>query len=96
MLIGCGGVFTDLAGNISSQNYPGNYPHNIECYWDIMLPPGYTVIMQNNGTFDIESGGDGAACHYDYIEFFDVDSNGDEVSVCRIIFCKIKSTSNVP
>ena len=60
-----------------------------------MLPPGYTVIMQNNGTFDIESGGDGAACHYDYIEFFDVDSNGDEVSACRITFWKIASTSNV-
>lgn len=74
-------MFNELSGNLTSQNYPSNYPHNIECVWDIMLPDGYTVIMQNNGPFDVESGGSGTTeCFYDYIEFFNVDSDGAAVS----------------
>lgn len=83
---GCGGVFNSLTGNISTQNYPLPYPNNIECIWDIIVPDGYHINIAPDGIVDIETGGSGgSSCFYDYVQFFNVDSNGEAVS----------STSNV-
>lgn len=80
-------MFTDIRGNITSQNYPNTYPSNIECEWDIIVPDGYRVFIFADGIFDIESGGAGSNnCYYDYIQFFDVDANGVAVSKCAV-FC---------
>ena len=37
----CGGVFTELSGDIFSPNYPNNYPTNILCRYNITVPEGY-------------------------------------------------------
>ncbi|XP_067930809.1 cubilin-like [Watersipora subatra] len=76
---GCGGVFNALTGNVSTQNYPNDYPNGVECLWDIIVPSGYHINLQQdpNGPFDIETGdADGSSCYFDYVEFFNVDSNG--------------------
>ncbi|KAL8607578.1 hypothetical protein ACOMHN_003497 [Nucella lapillus] len=42
---GCGGMYHSNTGNISSPNYPSNYPANTECVWNINVLPGYTVAF---------------------------------------------------
>ena len=87
LITGCGGVFNALTGNVSTQNYPNAYPNGVECLWDIIVPSGYHINLQQdpNGLFDIETGdADGSSCYFDYVEFFNVDSN--EVAVSSGIF----------
>lgn len=37
----CGGVLTEMSGVILSPGFPGNYPGNLDCTWQITLPTGY-------------------------------------------------------
>ncbi|KAK2148837.1 hypothetical protein LSH36_480g02065 [Paralvinella palmiformis] len=39
-LTGCGGVFTEQSGIISSPSYPGNYPPEVTCVWMIDATSG--------------------------------------------------------
>ena len=74
-------MFNSLTGNISTQNYPAHYPNNVECIWDIIVPEGYHVLLETQGIFDIETGADDtSSCFYDYVQFFDVNANGEAVS----------------
>ncbi|XP_012497832.1 PREDICTED: deleted in malignant brain tumors 1 protein [Propithecus coquereli] len=61
----CGGFLSQPSGRFSSPFYPGNYPNNARCTWDIEVKYNYrvTVIFSN---VQLESG-----CNYDYIEVFD-------------------------
>ena len=34
----CGGEFAASSGNITSPNYPDEYPTNVYCSWDITVP----------------------------------------------------------
>uniref|UniRef100_A0AAV2LT87 CUB and Sushi multiple domains 1 n=1 Tax=Knipowitschia caucasica TaxID=637954 RepID=A0AAV2LT87_KNICA len=42
----CGGVQTELSGVILSPGFPGNYPGNLDCTWQIVLPSGYGAHIQ--------------------------------------------------
>ncbi|XP_045424278.1 deleted in malignant brain tumors 1 protein isoform X4 [Lemur catta] len=61
----CGGFLSQPSGRFSSPFYPGNYPNNAKCTWDIKVKYNYrvTVIFSN---VQLEGG-----CNYDYIEVFD-------------------------
>ncbi|KAM4592287.1 CUB and sushi domain-containing protein 1-like [Odontesthes bonariensis] len=37
----CGGVLSEMSGVILSPGFPGNYPGNLDCTWQITLPAGY-------------------------------------------------------
>lgn len=37
----CGGVLSEMSGVILSPGFPGNYPGNLDCTWQIRLPAGY-------------------------------------------------------
>lgn len=37
----CGGVLSEMSGVILSPGFPGNYPGNLDCTWQITLPTGY-------------------------------------------------------
>ncbi|KAM4617334.1 signal peptide, CUB and EGF-like domain-containing protein 2 [Discoglossus pictus] len=41
----CGGELGDLSGYIESPNYPGNYPANTECTWNINPPPKRRILI---------------------------------------------------
>nr|XP_023696327.1 signal peptide, CUB and EGF-like domain-containing protein 3 isoform X1 [Paramormyrops kingsleyae] len=41
----CGGQMGEYTGYIESPNYPGNYPANVECTWNINPPPKRKVLM---------------------------------------------------
>eukprot|EP00074_Homo_sapiens_P077819 XP_011537702.1 deleted in malignant brain tumors 1 protein isoform X14 [Homo sapiens] len=61
----CGGFLSQPSGDFSSPFYPGNYPNNAKCVWDIEVQNNYrvTVIFRD---VQLEGG-----CNYDYIEVFD-------------------------
>ncbi|XP_045709956.1 LOW QUALITY PROTEIN: deleted in malignant brain tumors 1 protein [Phyllostomus hastatus] len=61
----CGGFLSQPSGRFSSPFYPGNYPNNARCVWDIEVQNNdyVTVVFR-----DVQLEGN---CNYDYIEVFD-------------------------
>lgn len=41
----CGGELGDYTGYIESPNYPGDYPANAECVWQISPPPKRRILI---------------------------------------------------
>uniref|UniRef100_A0A8C9EJS6 SCUB3 protein n=1 Tax=Pavo cristatus TaxID=9049 RepID=A0A8C9EJS6_PAVCR len=41
----CGGELGEYTGYIESPNYPGNYPANVECTWNINPPPKRKILI---------------------------------------------------
>lgn len=41
----CGGELGDYTGYIESPNYPGDYPANAECVWQIAPPPKRRILI---------------------------------------------------
>uniref|UniRef100_A0A8D2MBJ2 Signal peptide, CUB domain and EGF like domain containing 1 n=1 Tax=Zonotrichia albicollis TaxID=44394 RepID=A0A8D2MBJ2_ZONAL len=41
----CGGELGDYTGYIESPNYPGDYPANVECIWNINPPPKRRILI---------------------------------------------------
>ncbi|KAG9332703.1 hypothetical protein JZ751_014802, partial [Albula glossodonta] len=41
----CGGEMGEFTGYIESPNYPGNYPANVECTWNINPPPKRKILI---------------------------------------------------
>ncbi|XP_058032164.1 signal peptide, CUB and EGF-like domain-containing protein 3 isoform X8 [Ahaetulla prasina] len=41
----CGGELGEFTGYIESPNYPGNYPANVECTWNINPPPKRKILI---------------------------------------------------
>lgn len=62
----CGGILSANTGNISSPNFPGLYPYNIECVWLIVVSEGSSVLLTFHH-FELEYH---ANCSYDYIRIY--------------------------
>ena len=60
---GCGGTILGASGNITSPNYPNNYPSRVECLWVVTVPTGSISIIFND--FLVE---DHSRCNYDFVE----------------------------
>ncbi|XP_072547053.1 suppressor of tumorigenicity 14 protein homolog [Salminus brasiliensis] len=64
----CGGVLTNLSGNISSPHYPSFYPPSVDCTWTINVPAGmnirvkFTMFRMKEPQVNIR------VCHKDYVE----------------------------
>jgi hypothetical protein len=41
----CGGEMGEFTGYIESPNYPGNYPANVECIWNINPPSKRKILI---------------------------------------------------
>ncbi|XP_046744297.1 cubilin [Diprion similis] len=65
--VGCGGTLTNVAGSISSPNYPHPYTHNAVCIWQIKVAAGSHIQFM---IVDIELE-EQSNCYYDYIEIFE-------------------------
>uniref|UniRef100_A0A8C3NRY7 Complement C1s n=1 Tax=Cyanoderma ruficeps TaxID=181631 RepID=A0A8C3NRY7_9PASS len=58
-----GNVFTELTGEISSPNYPNQYPENSRCDYRVSLSPGYFVVLTiHSGDFDVEPASSDGTC----------------------------------
>jgi len=76
---GCGGtVNADIAGFITSPNFPRNYPHNTQCVWVLRGTPGKKVTLTFTN-MDIEAH---STCIYDYVELRQGD-NGNSSLINR-------------
>ncbi|GAB6032010.1 hypothetical protein CHUAL_010385 [Chamberlinius hualienensis] len=65
---GCGGVFHGESGQLSSVNFPNDYPNNIECDWLLEGENGFYFTFTFVDRFDIETS---TNCDNDFIEGFD-------------------------
>jgi len=75
---GCGYTFTDAVGEITSENYPNNYPDLIDCTYTIKGGEGasITIVFRE---FDLE---DHATCDYDYLNVRSEGVAGDGSTYC--------------
>ncbi|XP_074764143.1 scavenger receptor cysteine-rich domain-containing protein DMBT1-like [Athene noctua] len=62
----CGGSISNSSGLLQSPFYPGNYPNNADCVWEIQVENNFRVML----TFrDIVM--QSSRCQYDYVEVYD-------------------------
>ncbi|BHF63145.1 Bone morphoproteintic protein 1 [Sparganum proliferum] len=66
-MISCVNYIKADNGDISSPDYPNNYPPNSNCIWRIEVPVGFSVLLTFK-SFDLEEETD---CRFDYLEIFD-------------------------
>ena len=72
----CGGLISGSDyGAVNSPGYPGQYPHNRDCYWLIEVTPGRRIQL-HFATLAIESH---ANCSYDYLRVYDGSAELDPV-----------------
>uniref|UniRef100_A0A8C8SDX7 Scavenger receptor cysteine-rich domain-containing protein DMBT1 n=1 Tax=Pelusios castaneus TaxID=367368 RepID=A0A8C8SDX7_9SAUR len=62
----CGGVLQYSSGTFQSPLYPGNYPNNVDCVWEIQAMNNYLITLSFR---DILT--EGGRCQHDYIEIYD-------------------------
>ncbi|CAK7301556.1 Deleted in malignant brain tumors 1 protein [Vulpes lagopus] len=63
----CGGFLFNASGTFSSPSYPGYYPNNAECVWEIEVNPGYRINLGfNHLQLEMHSN-----CAFDYVEISD-------------------------
>uniref|UniRef100_A0A674GZR9 CUB and zona pellucida like domains 1 n=1 Tax=Taeniopygia guttata TaxID=59729 RepID=A0A674GZR9_TAEGU len=62
----CGGSVSDSSGVLQSPNYPGNYPNDADCVWEIQVENNFQ-FLKFSSEMDLTSG----TCQHDYIEVYD-------------------------
>lgn len=62
----CGGIFAVAQGNITSLNYPNNYPGSTNCQWLLRTEASHTLSFQFTD-FDLED----QNCMADYVSIYD-------------------------
>ncbi|GFG35967.1 hypothetical protein Cfor_02931, partial [Coptotermes formosanus] len=65
---GCGGMLQTRGSTFTTPKYPGKYPPNTECTWDIKVKEGYFVTLSFLERFDVEQS---TGCSQDFVEVFD-------------------------
>lgn len=63
--------FTELSGRITSPGFPGQYPSDSDCTYEIIPPTNDNQVQVNFLMMDIEFSGD---CNYDWLEVVWVDA----------------------
>ena len=61
----CGGNITGTYGDITSPNYPDNYPNGRTCVWIFRLPTNHQILLN---VTDFNMRGWGSCQNYDYLE----------------------------
>ncbi|XP_075011496.1 scavenger receptor cysteine-rich domain-containing protein DMBT1-like [Calonectris borealis] len=62
----CGGSISNSSGMLQSPFYPGNYPNNADCVWEIQVENNFRVMLTFRD-IAMQSG----SCQYDYVEVYD-------------------------
>ncbi len=68
--IACGGNLNGDKGVFASPGYPGTYPTDLDCTWNINVDPRKTIRLTFE-FFDLEKSN---GCKYDFLEVFDMSS----------------------
>ncbi|XP_062950714.1 suppressor of tumorigenicity 14 protein [Cynocephalus volans] len=64
----CGGYLREAQGTFSSPYYPGHYPPNINCTWNIEVPNKRNVKVRFNLFYLLEPNVPQGTCPKDYVE----------------------------
>ncbi|XP_046541608.1 suppressor of tumorigenicity 14 protein [Equus quagga] len=64
----CGGSLREAQGIFSSPYYPGHYPPNISCTWDIQVPNNQNVKVLFKSFYLVEPNLPPGSCPKDYVE----------------------------
>ena len=65
MCLDCGNViYHDHSGTVKSPGYPGDYPPNVDCIWQIIVDPAYHVEVTFDEDFYTELDDQ---CLYDFV-----------------------------
>ncbi|XP_062994966.1 suppressor of tumorigenicity 14 protein [Elgaria multicarinata webbii] len=64
----CGGFLTGTSGKFSSPYYPGHYPADMDCIWNIQVPKENNVKVRFNEFFLVEDGVPVGSCTKDYVK----------------------------
>ncbi|KAM4847907.1 suppressor of tumorigenicity 14 protein [Urocitellus parryii] len=89
---GCGGSLRESQGTFSSPYYPGHYPPNIDCTWNIEVPKNKNVKVRFKIFYLVEPNLPLGTCPKDYVEIngekycgersqFVVSSNSNKITV---------------
>lgn len=68
----CGGVFKLTKGNITSPNYPQNYPSNTYCQWLLYTEPSHSILLKFTD-FELEND-----CSSDSVQIYDGSEKRDD------------------
>ncbi|KAM9232930.1 scavenger receptor cysteine-rich domain-containing protein DMBT1-like [Leptosomus discolor] len=88
----CGGSISNASGMLQSPFYPGSYPNNADCVWEIKVENNFRVML----TFrDIAM--QRGRCQYDYIEVYDGPPHSSPLlgRLCSGSFPTYTSSSNM-
>ncbi|NXP07826.1 DMBT1 protein, partial [Thinocorus orbignyianus] len=88
----CGSSMSNSSGMLQSPFYPGNYPNNADCLWEIQVENNFRVML----TFrDIAM--QSARCQYDYVEVYDGPPHSSSLlgRLCSGSFPTYTSSSNL-
>uniref|UniRef100_A0A8C6R806 Suppressor of tumorigenicity 14 protein homolog n=1 Tax=Nannospalax galili TaxID=1026970 RepID=A0A8C6R806_NANGA len=88
----CGGSLSEAQGMFSSPFFPGHYPPNINCTWNIKVPNNRNVKVRFNFFYLVDPNLPLGACPKDYVEIngekycgekpqFVVSSNSSKITV---------------
>ncbi|EHB04128.1 Suppressor of tumorigenicity protein 14 [Heterocephalus glaber] len=86
----CGGTLREAQGTFSTPYYPGHYPPNINCTWDIQVPNNRNVKLRFNYFFLLEPNVGLGTCSKDYVEI-----NGEKYCGERPPFVVISRSSKI-
>ncbi|KAF1464772.1 Deleted in malignant brain tumors 1 protein, partial [Pygoscelis antarcticus] len=62
----CGGSISNSSGMLQSPFYPGDYPNNVDCVWELQVENNFRVMLTFRD-IAMQSG----RCQYDYVEVYD-------------------------
>lgn len=88
----CGGFLSETQGTFSSPYYPGHYPPNINCTWNIQVPNNRNVKVRFKLFYLVDPDVPVGSCTKDYVEIngekycgeksqFVVSSNSSKITV---------------
>uniref|UniRef100_A0A8C3PFD3 matriptase n=1 Tax=Chrysemys picta bellii TaxID=8478 RepID=A0A8C3PFD3_CHRPI len=88
----CSKTLNTESGNFTTPYYPAHYPPNMDCVWDIEVPPTKNVKVRFNLFYVLEPGVPVGSCTKDYVEIsntkycgerpqFVVASNSNKITV---------------
>ncbi|XP_030424725.1 CUB and zona pellucida-like domain-containing protein 1 [Gopherus evgoodei] len=88
----CGGILQYSSGTFQSPFYPGNYPNNADCVWEIEAVSNFRVTLSFSV---IET--EGGTCQYDYIEIYDGPLHTSPLlgKICHGSYLTYTSSSNL-
>jgi suppressor of tumorigenicity protein 14 len=64
----CGGSLREARGTFNSPYYPGHYPPNIDCTWNIEVPNNLNVKVRFKIFYLVEPNTSPGTCFKDYVE----------------------------